>query len=520
MTSKYYVKNCSVIFLISISLIIQISSQLTFNFTVKDIQNNKKEDFNFNSKKLRTNLELPMNSDVDTKTIMKTCLGTPPQCFDLIIQTNSFYIMVPDNQAPSLEADHEFDYSKSTSFVKTSHLITFDFYGEKLKGQEASDILTLGDKKLNRTNFLIIHSFGKFRHEDGFIGLGYTPTKKEKKFSIIQQLYENGVIPHKVFSQKYSDRYNGQITIGNIPNHIVKDYMHYGRCKALNKKIKNKVYKNNNWECNIDFINYGENNESDDIKKAKNIIESFLEEDEDKREEVLFLSYRKRSFLPYELFKKFGDTYFKRFIDKNKCNIGEEDRYTFYECDEDVELEPLNFIFDSWEIRLESKQLFSEKKKANNKKEFIFYYKKKFEKILFGRSILKELEMVYDYANKQIGFYHKNVTYIGNEKILPPKVFDFLIDDNDFVEKNVKTKDNFLPDAQPEEKINKKYDALEQDSKTYLSDILKVIFQILIIIISIGIFIFLFIYGMKIKRKKKIRKANMHLKKERLMEMS
>ena len=519
MSSKY-VQNFFIIFLISISSITQVSSQLTFNFTVKDILPKSSQKYipNSNLQSLRNNLELPMNSEVDTKTIMKTCLGTPPQCFDLIIQTNSFYIMVPDNQASSLEADHEFDYSKSVSFVRTSHLITFDFYGEKLKGQEASDILTLGDRKLNRTNFLIISAFGKFRYEDGFIGLGYTPSKNEKKFSIIQQLYENGVIPHKVFSQKYNDGYNGQITIGEIPKHIVKDYMHYGRCQALNKVIKKKVYKNNNWECNIDFINYGENNESDKIKKAKNVISSFLGEDE--QEEVLFLSYRKRSFLPYELFNKFGDTYFKEFIEKNKCNIGEKDRYTFYECDEDVELEPLNFIFDSWEIRLESKQLFSEKKKANNKKEFIFYYKKKFEKILFGRSILKELEMVYDYANKQIGFYHQNVTYLGKEKILPPKVYDFLIDDNDFTEKNVKNKDNFLPDSRPEEIVDKKYDTLEQDSKTYLSDILKVVFEILIIIISIGLFFFLFIYGMKVKRKKMIRKANMHLKKERLMEMS
>jgi len=498
--------------IISLYLIIQTSSQLTFDFTVKDL------DFPEKNTNLRSNLELPMNSEIDTKTVMNGCLGTPPQCFDLIIQTNSFYIMVPDSQAPSLEADHEYDYAKSLSLVRTSHLITFDFFGEKFKGQEASDILTLGDKKLNRTNFLIIYSFGKFRYEDGFIGLGYTPSNDERKFSIIQQLYENGVIPHKVFSQKYNDGYNGKITFGEIPKHIVGDYMHYGRYRNLNKIRKNKEYKNNNWECNIDFINYGENNESDNVKKAKNVIISFIKEDQE--ESVLFLSYRKRSFLPNKLFNKFGDTYLKKFLDNNKCNIGEQDRYTYYECDEDVELEPLNFILDSWEIRLESKQLFSEKKKANNKKEFIFYYKKKYEKILFGRSILKELEMVYDYANKQIGFYHKNVTYIGKEKILPPKVFDFLYDDADFKEKNVKNPDTFLPDSQPDERIEKKYDTFKQESKTYLSEILKVIFEILIIIMLIGLAAFLFIYGMKIKRKKMIKKANMHLKKQRLMEMN
>ena len=509
-------KSNLIIFLliISLSLITQISPKLIFDFVVKETEDNEKE----NTNNLRSNLELPMNSEINTKTIMKACLGTPPQCFDLIIQTNSFYIMVPDAQSSSLKPDNNFDDSKSLTLVRTSRLITFDFFGEKFKGQEANDILTLGDKKLNRTNFLIISSFGKFRNEDGFIGLGYTPSNDEKKFSIIQQLYENGIIPHKCFSQKYNDQYNGQITLGEIPKHIVKDYMHYGRCKALNKIRKKKEYKNNNWECNIDFINYGGNNDSDDIKKASNIISSFVNNEE--KEEVLFLSYRKRSFLPYELFNTFGKTYFKKFLDNKKCNIGEQDRYTFYECDEDVQLDPLNFIFDSWEMRFESKQLFSEKKKANNKKEFIFYYKKKYEKILFGRSLLKNLEMVYDYANKQIGFYHQNVTYIGKEKILPPKVFDFLYDDNEFKEKNVKNPDSFLPETQPDERVEKKYDTVQQGNKTYLSEILKIIFEILIILISIGLFAFLFIYAMKIKRKKMIRKANMHLKKQRLMEMN
>ena len=442
LSNQFFIK-----IILTFSLILQTSSQLKFNFIVKDIEPQSKININQNQN-LRSNLELPMESEIDTKTIMHTCLGTPPQCFDLIIQTNSFYIMVPDAEVSSLLSQNKYFYSKSLTSVRTSHLITFDFYGEKFKGQEASDILTLDNKKLNRTNFLIISSAGKFSNEDGFIGLGYTPSNEEKKFSIIQQLYiglgytpsneekkfsiiqqlyENGVIPHKVFSQKYNDGYNGIITLGQIPKHIVDDYMHYGRCKALNKIRKGKEYKNNNWECYIDFINYGESNTQENIANPKNLIKSFNSDNE----EVLFLSYRKRSFIPNELFNKLGDTYLKKFINNKKCNIDEQGRYSFYECDSDVELEPLNFIFDSWEIRLESKQLFSEKKKANNKKEFIFYYKKKYEKILFGRSLLKELEMVYDYANKQIGFYGKNIKYIGKEKILPPKVFDFLFDDED-----------------------------------------------------------------------------------------
>ena len=487
------------------SILIPISCQFTADFTVKD------------DSPLRSLLEFPMESEIDTKTILHTCLGTPAQCFDLIIQTNSFYIMVPDAESPSQQSRHKYDSSKSLTSVRSSRLITFEFYSQNFKGQEASDIITLGDQKLNRTNFLIISASGKFRYEDGFIGLGYTPSSEEKKFSIIQQLYESGTIPHKVFSQKYTDGYNGKITFGEIPKHIVKDYTHYGRCRAINKIKKNKEYKNNNWECFIDFINYGSSNESDDVKKAKNVIKSFI--DSDPKEEVLFLSYRKRSFLPYDLFNKFGDTYLNKFLENKKCNIGEQDRYTFYECDMDVELEPLNFMFEGWEIRFESKQLFSDKKKANNKKEFIFYYKKKYEKILFGRSILKELEMVYDYANKQIGFYHQNVSYLGKEKVVPPKVYEFLYDDTDYKEKNVKKPSSLIPDSKPDEGLDKKYETVEQDGSTHLSQIFKVIFEVLIFVFGIILIGFLFIYAMKVRRKNFIKKANMHLKKQRLLEM-
>ena len=45
------------------------------------------------------------------------------------------------------------------------------------------------------------------------------------------------------------------------------------------------------------------------------------------------------------------------------------------------------------------------------------------------------------------------------------------------------------------------------------------IFEILIIIVGFALFGFLFIYGMKMRRKQEFKKANMHLKKQRLMEM-
>ena len=128
--------------------------------------------------------------------------------------------------------------------------------------------------------------------------------------------------------------------------------------------------------------------------------------------------------------------------------------------------------------------------------------------------------MVYDYANKQIGFYHKSFKYIGNEKILPPKVYDFLNDDKEFEERKVEEPTSLLPETKPEEIKEKNFDTIEQDKKVHLSNVFKVLFEVLIIIIGIVLIAFLFIYGMKTRKKEKIKKSNMYLKKQRLMEMN
>ena len=129
------------------------------------------------------------------------------------------------------------------------------------------------------------------------------------------------------------------------------------------------------------------------------------------------------------------------------------------------------------------------------------------------------MEMVYDYANKQIGFYHKSVRYLGNEKILPPKVYTFLNDDKEYQEKRISKPTSSLPDVKPEEIVKIDYNPVKQDKKVYLADVFKVLFEILIIIIGIAMIGFLFIYGMRMRKKSKIKKSNLYLKKQRLMEM-
>ena len=488
--------------LIIILLIISIKSQLKWNFEVEDIEENNIKNINSN---LRSTFEVPTENEMDFKTLINVCLGTSPQCFNLGVQTNTFYIWVHSFNSKEKNSESKmntFDYTKSTTIQRNNNYFKKMLFGRRIIGFEARDILTINGKDYSKINFLILESSESLRMIDGFIGLGYTPNSDERKFSIILQLFENGVIPHKVFSQKYFTPEKGLLTIGEIPKYIVKDYTHYGRCSALDKIIDGKRYKNNNWECKIDSIYYGDN--------EKNKI-SFPE---NKEQRMSFLSYRKRSFVPIEIFEQIGKTYLKKEIKEEKCVVKHERRYSFYECDSDISLKNITFVFGDWEFMVNSKNLFLLNKEGN-KKQLILYHKDNFEVFLLGRSILKGFEMVYDYANKQIGFYHETVRYKGKLKVEPPKIFEFLEDEEEYQPKKIKDEhQQIFPEAKPEEVRIKNTEDVEENIIYQITDIIKNILSILILIVIIIIALAIIIYSRKYAKKEKAKKAAKYLQEE------
>ena len=488
-------------YLVCIILMISINSQIIWDFHVED----KEINYNNINSNLRSTFEIPTENELEFKTVINACLGTKPQCFNLGVQTNTFYIWV--RSSTSKEKDdktNSFDFSKSTTLQRNNKYFQKRLFGRRITGFEAKDVLTINGKDYSKINFLILESSESFRIMDGLIGLGYTPNSDERKFSIILQLFENGVIPHKVFSQKYFTERKGQLTIGEIPKYIVKDYTHYGRCSALDKIVDGKKYKNNNWECKIDLIYFGND--------EKNIIS--IPGNNDNEQRMSFLSYRKRSFVPLDIFEQIGKTYLKKEIKDNKCIVKHELRYSFYECDENINIQNITFVFGDWEFMVDSKDLFV-KKKEGDKKELILYHKDNFEVFLLGRSILKGFEMVYDYANKQIGFYHESVRYRGNQKVVPPKIYEFLEDEEEFQPKTVKEEEHQLyPEAKPEEVRIKNTEDVQESFIYQITDVIKNILSILIIIVVLIIALAIIIYSRKYTTKKKVKKAVKYLQEE------
>ena len=483
-------------------LIISINSQITLDFFIDDNLSYEEEEENIHKNNLRSSLEILTENEKEFKTVLKACLGTPPQCFNLGVQTNTFYIWVRSSNSREKNLKIKtFDVSNSTSLQRNNKYFQKNIFGRKVTGYEARDILTINGQDYSKINFIILETTGSLLEMEGFIGLGYTPNTDERKFSIIHQLFENGVIPHKVFTQKYFTEEKGNLIIGKIPIYIIKDYIHYGRCAALDKVINGKRYKNNNWECKIDDI-YDGNDEKNSLYLEKN-----------QEQKMSFLSYRKRSFIPIELFIQLGNTYLKNEIKDKKCIEKHERRYSFYECNKDVEIPNITFVFGDWEFTVEGKDMFKMNKNGNTK-ELILYHKDNFEHFLLGRSILKEFEMVYDYANKEIGFYHSSVKYKGKLKVTPPKTYEFLEEENEFQPKTIRNGHLIQSGTNPEE-VKISINETVQESVIYqITDIIKNILSVLILIVVIIIVGVIYVYSKKYIKKENIKKARKYLKEE------
>ena len=89
-------------YFIFILLFLSINAQIVWDFHVNDKKDKKVKTNNNN---LRSTFEVPTESEMGFKTVINACLGTKPQCFELGVQTNTFYIWV--RSAGSKEKDSE-----------------------------------------------------------------------------------------------------------------------------------------------------------------------------------------------------------------------------------------------------------------------------------------------------------------------------------------------------------------------------------------------------------------------------
>ena len=507
-----------IFFIILFISIEQISSQkLAFPFHI--ISNSVPSKKNSNLKSLIEMDKIPVSLNEEERMCLEFCFGTPKACHLLTIHPQSFLIWVMDARSKILDKKKLiYDATKSTTGRYNQSIIEIKLDTDKtLKGNVAFDRIYTKDSFLFRGVFLSAIASNHYTDE-GMIGLGYRGHPFEERYSFINQLFFNGLIYHKVFTQSFKDDENGLITFGEIPKEIVNNYKKYGRCSALNIEKDGKIYKNRKWECGIDGIYFGDVYDEKFIHILVNSRTSFF-------------SFRKRALVPKEIFNFFVNNYFSELIKNNICERLLIGKYDTIKCDREIIDGPkINLIFGDWAMSLPVNKLITYNKKTKSY-EFIFYNKKNFEHWSLGRPVVRLFHMVYDYQNQEIGFYsEKNVIYINKEsEPAPPKIYERLTDGGELVddnenndpnlveenEENIKRRKNRKTTGEIVEDIKKESGITESTVTKTVSSAMTIqnafrIFIIIVIICFIGFAAFLYY---RHKRKMKLLKSDYFLQK-------
>ena len=491
--------NIKFLILIIVLISSSLESSLKFPFYIINKGKEKTTPNTFLSFTESLTLSFPVVPNNEDFMCLELCISSPKYCRLFVIHGQSFYIWVQDekNKDKSVDRSKKYDPNKSTTSQATRVLFKVEYEeNQTITGYSIIDNIYIKDKLLMKGSFLSVTESSSFKGDEGMIGLGYRGSSNEEKNSFINQLYHNGLIYHRVFTQNFEKGDQGIISFGEIPKNIVDDYKHYGRCPALDKIVNGKKIKNRKWECEINGIYFGDEYNESLIKKYENTRASFF-------------SFRQKALVPSDVFDFFEQNYFDKYIKDGICQRFNVKGYDIFGCKNILEDAPrINIIYGDWVMSLPPNKLFSYKK-TSELYEFIIYHKSNFEFWSLGRPIVRLFHMVYDYQNQEVGFYsQEDVKYINKEnEPTKPKLYEKLpdlgegINDNDDLSKldeETKNKENMKKNAIDIIDIIKKESGVTKDSKSSTmkgAEIIQKLFYGFLIIIGILLFLFLaFLY--------------------------
>lgn len=326
------------------------------------------------------------------------CIGSPKQCFDMLIDPIYPYIWVTDSLSDSIQ-DNKKKYSLAHSETKYFDTEERDIDyrdGIYVYGYIVTDDISFSTSGLNA--YLMFLDAKKVKNgEDitGVIGLNHTDSFASLIDNLINKKH---IITNNIITIKLNRDINtnfGEITLGEIPSYMIgiaSDY--FGTCKGTGYKCK----------INSAII-LRTNGEDEGPYEIDEIVTFDLNTNR-----IIVPSY----FMTYVEIEVIG-----RLLDKDKCsgdkvNSEGEKEYISFICDsiDGEENGGFVFIFDHYGMKIRFGDMF---KKTERGYELIFISAKEQQEWIFGLPIFELFEMTFDKDKEIIGFYSKVNTMKVNE---------------------------------------------------------------------------------------------------------
>jgi hypothetical protein len=436
-------KNFSLVFISLITLNLLFNSispqSIEFNFTKRPSKNKNikfdnlenstqikeyKSEFYFLSQNITQNFlnfpllsfatELPLMNSIVDEMIVNLCLGTPPQCFNVLLDSGSFVLWVTNIYSEDTrDAFNKFDFKKSSTFFNTKDPYYIGYGTGEAEGFIANETISLGTAKLPNFNFILVDRESGHTDLDGILGLGYNYEdfrNGSEQFSLIDKLHSENLIKNKIYTQKYIDDKTGSMVIGDLPEEISNDMQNYGNCTLI--RMENQR-RNPWWQCEMTLLNYGET--------EKDVINV--------KQPALFDTGTNFIQAPYEFFIKLFENYLDHPSVKNQCILNApKGGFHSIICNKSaniLSLPSLYFVFGDWALMMRPREMF--KKFRDSTVRFIILSEPDSNEWIIGQPLFKKFQIVFDKENHVIGFYGKKdkLKYTGGPLPQPGPEFDF-----------------------------------------------------------------------------------------------
>ena len=365
-------------------------------------------------------ISLSFNKDLGFYTL-PVSFGSNEETFDLQVDTTTSETWIPSLKTTMKVK--KYNISKSSTGQKTNKTFEVEDEDGDVRGKACYDSIKVGDISLDHFGFVNVDEF-EYEFKDypqGKLGLGFKQEHGED-FNFIGKLKKNKLIEKEVFSINAESK---ELIIGELPSQFKNQL--YTTCSQSETNDLDDDYRQA-WTCELTHLVF-----NIDKKQKKMNLDLAFEVDA----RVTFDSAYPYISIPKRHINNFKTNFMNPHFN-NTYKEKREDDSTYFVCTDEslVKQASVSFIMEGYAYVIPSEKLFIE----NDDGEYemlIRFYKENDDIFSFGSPFVDFFTIVYDYEDREIGFY-------GGERVEMTKEWYDYMNENTPEQQKAKKKRMYL----------------------------------------------------------------------------
>ena len=313
--------------------------------------------------------------------IIPMSFGSNQDEFQIQVDTTTSETWIPSPKT-TLKVK-KYNITQSTTGQKTNKTFEVEDEDGDVRGKACYDSVQVGDITLNHFGFVLVDEFEYpfDDYEQGKLGLGYKQEHGDD-FNFIRKLKLNNIIDREIFSINHETK---ELIIGDVPPQFQNQL--YTTCPVVETNDLDDEYRQA-WACELTHLAFNLD------RKDKNFD---LDQAFEVNARITFDSAYPYISIPKRHINEFKKRYMNNYFNNSYKEVRDEDT-TYFICTEFLKNEE-----GEYEL-------------------LIRFYKENDNIFGFGAPFMDFFTVVYDYEEKEVGFYG------GNRKQLTREWYDYLND--------------------------------------------------------------------------------------------